>query len=118
MDTYIERVTVLEDAVELKLAPTPREARAAQSARTVSLPWSKQPTVAVKGVAHEPTAAVRTDPKARDTALVAIGKARLWLEKILAGRSFAEIAKREGRASVRSGCWCPWRSHRPQRRAV
>ena len=48
---------------------------------------------------HAPTPSNRSeaDPKARDAALAAIGKACLWLEEILAGGSLAEIATREGK---------------------
>lgn len=53
--------------------------------------------MATKGVAHVPSNRAAADPKARDAALVAIGKARLWLEDILAGGSFAEIAKKEAK---------------------
>ena len=55
------------------------------------------PAVATKGVAYAPPNQSAADPRARDNALAAIGKARLWLEEILAGGTFAEIAKREGK---------------------
>jgi hypothetical protein len=53
--------------------------------------------VATKGVVHVPFNQSAADPKSGDTALAAIGKARLWFEEILAGSTFAEIAQREGR---------------------
>jgi site-specific DNA recombinase len=37
------------------------------------------------------------NPRRGKRALAAIGKSRLWLEEILAGSTFAEIAKREGK---------------------
>ncbi len=46
---------------------------------------------------NRPSNRLAADPKARDAALAAIGKARLWLKEILAGSSIAEIAKREGK---------------------
>jgi site-specific DNA recombinase len=63
----------------------------------VSLPWVRKPNVAAKGVAYSPANLIVADPKARDTALAAIGKARLWLEEILNGGSFTDIAKRQGK---------------------
>jgi site-specific DNA recombinase len=97
VDTYIETVTVQEDAVELKLAPTTGSARASQPGRTVSLPWSKQPAAAVKGVAREPHGPARGDPKARESVLIAIAKARVWVDELADGRSLIDIATREGK---------------------
>ena len=93
---YIEAVTVLEDAVELKLAPTPGAAGASQPRQTVSIPWSKQPAAAIKGVAHEPHGVARGDPKAGEAVLIAIAKARVWLDELVNRRSLKEIAAREG----------------------
>jgi hypothetical protein len=53
--------------------------------------------VVAKGVVLVPSPPPAVDPKARDAVLAAIGKARLWVEEILAGGSFAEIARREGK---------------------
>jgi hypothetical protein len=49
------------------------------------------------GVVHVPSDRTVADPKAWDAALAAISKAHLWLGEILAGGTFAEIAKREAR---------------------
>ncbi len=66
----------------------------------VSLPWSKRPFRAAKGVASAPstpTPAPEVDPKAKDAVLTAISKARRWVDELLAGGDLAEIARREGK---------------------
>jgi site-specific DNA recombinase len=97
VDAYIKSVAVLEDAVELRLVPAPGAAVPSQHGQTVSLPWSKQLTVAVKGVAHEPSNAPWADPKARGSILIAVAEARSWIDELLGGGSLKEIAAREGK---------------------
>jgi hypothetical protein len=75
-----------------------------QSRQVVSLPWSKKPFRATKGVAlvpSAPTAAVEADPKAKEAVLTAIGKARRWVSELTAGSSLAEIARQEGKGERR-----------------
>jgi hypothetical protein len=97
----VYKVTVLADTLEVTLRPTlaPENPDSAsiEPPVIVSLPWARKPFVAEKGVALEPSASVLADPRARDAVLAAIGKARLWIDEILAGSSFAQIAKREGK---------------------
>jgi hypothetical protein len=52
----------------------------------------------VKGIVHAPSAKPELKPESRDALLIAIAKARGWINDIQLGRiaSFAEIAKREG----------------------
>ena len=61
------------------------------------LPWAAPSFLAVKGIAHEPTAMAAMKPEARDALLAAIARARRWLEDLRLGRvaSLAEIADRE-----------------------
>jgi site-specific DNA recombinase len=87
----------VEVALRPAQRPGNRSSGAHQASEVVCLPWARQPFRATKGVVHAPPDRTAADPKARDTALAAIGKARLWLEEILAGGTFAEIAKREGK---------------------
>jgi site-specific DNA recombinase len=51
----------------------------------------------VKGIIHEPGAKPAMKPESRDALLIAIAKARGWIDDIRLGRlaSFAEIAERE-----------------------
>jgi site-specific DNA recombinase len=65
------------------------------SGTVISLPWSTP----VKGVLHQPDVKPTLKPEARDAILLAIAKARCWIEDLASGRvrSFAEIAEREGK---------------------
>jgi len=68
------------------------------------VPWTPRVGILRKGISHEPaghqpTDSQRLDPQARGALLAAIGKARTWVDDLLAGRvgSLAEIARREGK---------------------
>jgi site-specific DNA recombinase len=53
----------------------------------------------VKGVLHRPSGKAMLKPETRDTILLAIAKARSWIDDLASGgvQSFAEIAHREGK---------------------
>jgi hypothetical protein len=53
----------------------------------------------VKGVLHQPEAMPALKQETRDAILLAIAKARSWIDDVVSGRvqSFAEIAEREGK---------------------
>jgi site-specific DNA recombinase len=98
----IARVTVQPDSISVELAgPDGAEPdQPGQSRQVVSLPWSKKPFRAIKGVVSvpsAPTSAVEADPKAKEAILTAIGKARRWVSELTAGSSLAEIARQEGK---------------------
>src|SRR6516162_1785086 len=67
---------------------------------TITVPWSSPVPAAVKGIIHVP--AYNTPIKAgrREALLIAIAKARQWIDDLAHGRaaSFAVIARREGKA--------------------
>ena len=71
---------------------------ASNPSSTITLSWTAPSFAAVKGIIHEPGAkpAMKAESR-RDALLIAIGKARKWIDDIRLGRfsSFAEIAKRE-----------------------
>jgi len=46
---------------------------------SLMLPWAAPSFLAVKGIAHEPTAMAAMKPEARDALLAAIASARRWL---------------------------------------
>jgi hypothetical protein len=77
--------------------PTLDNPAAGNSPITITLPWTAPSFVAVKGIIHEPGAKPAMKAESRDALLIAIGKARGWIDDIRLGRfaSFAEIAKRE-----------------------
>ena len=64
------------------------------------LPWSAAPSRVRKGVAFAPADRPRLDPHSRDVLLVAIAKARRWMDSLVEGRisSFGELAEAEGKA--------------------
>ena len=65
----------------------------------ISLPWSTPAFASVKGVLHRPEAKPTLKQETRDAILLAVAKARSWIDGIASGRvqSFAEIAEREGK---------------------
>jgi DNA invertase Pin-like site-specific DNA recombinase len=101
LEARVYKVTVQADALEVVLrsgqAPETQDPNSAQHHEIINLPWTRKPLVATKGVALAPSGPALTDPKARDAALAAIGKARFWVDELLAGGSFTQIAKREGK---------------------
>ncbi|MEO7382660.1 MAG: recombinase family protein [Paracoccaceae bacterium] len=63
----------------------------------LTVPWTPKPGRLAKGITSEPRGDQRIDPHARAAILSAIGKARLWVDDLMAGRvrSFEEIARHE-----------------------
>jgi hypothetical protein len=81
-------------------APISSDVPASLTCTTViSLPWSAPAFPSVKGVLHQPEAKPTLKHETRDAILVAIAKARSWIDDVVSGRvqSVAEIAEREGK---------------------
>jgi site-specific DNA recombinase len=119
VELFVARVVVRPHAVDVHWQETPQEileteddaspavteahecAEAVASPHSIvfSLPWSAPAFLAVKGVLHQPDVKPTPKPETRDAILLAIAKARSWIEDLASGRvrSFAEIAQREGR---------------------
>ena len=98
IENHVQRITIQPAAVEVLLAPPPEPLDAPTSVpEVVNLPWSRSPFLAEKGVVLAPSEPPTVDPRARDVVLTAIGRARLWLQEILNGGSFADISRREGK---------------------
>ena len=76
-----------------------RRRRHHQRTTVISLPWTAQAFPSVKGVLHQPEAKPTLKQETRDAILLAIAKARSWIDDVVSGRvqSFAEIAEREGK---------------------
>jgi hypothetical protein len=86
----------------LPATDAPATARAAASSTyttVISLPWSGRAFPSVKGVLHQPEAKPTLKQETRDAILLAIAKARSWIDGVASGcvRSFAEIAERQGK---------------------
>ena len=66
---------------------------------TITIPWAAQRFIAAKGILHSPSPELIMKPETRDALLIAIAKARTWIDDLMEGRvtSFSEIAKQEGK---------------------
>jgi hypothetical protein len=67
--------------------------------RTITVPWTPPMPDSVKGIIHVPAHNTPIKPDRREALLIAIAKARRWIDDLTHGRvaSFAAIARREGK---------------------
>jgi site-specific DNA recombinase len=95
VEAQIARITVQPDSISVEIASPSGTlgGEASQLRQIVSLPWSKKPFRADKGVVSAPEA----DARAKEAVLTAIGKARRWVGELMAGGSLAGIARQEGK---------------------
>jgi site-specific DNA recombinase len=101
IETQIARVTVAMNSIDVELAESigAQVDGAEQRLKVVSLPWSKKPFRAQKGVIFDPGVrgpAQEDDRRTREAILISINKARHWVDELLSGRRLAEIARDEG----------------------
>ena len=114
IDRHVTRIIVRPDSIDIDLrqptaAPAPSletdasviagEAASSTCTTVISLPWSAPAFPSVKGVLHRPATKPTLKGETRDAILLAVAKARAWIDDIASGRvqSFAEIAEREGK---------------------
>jgi site-specific DNA recombinase len=112
IDRYATRVIIRPNLIDIELGePTvvtgpsldaPENASAAASSTcttVISLPWSARVFPSLKGVLHQPEAKPTLKQETRNAILLAIAKARSWIDGISSGCIpwFAEIAEREGK---------------------
>ncbi len=66
---------------------------------TLHLPWTPTSALARKGIAWKPSAQANLDPAASEVLLIAIARARSWMNDLTEGRvnSFEEIARSENK---------------------
>jgi site-specific DNA recombinase len=64
----------------------------------VTIPWAVPAATSAKGVAYVPAHNTPMKPGRRELLLIAIAKARRWIKDAERGHSFADIARREGKA--------------------
>ena len=111
LERHLERVTLTPNHLELRLrqsleateadnpgnngSSTPRIA----NVTTMTVPWTSPVPPAVKGIIRVPAHNTPMTPSRRDTLLIAIAKARSWVDELTNGRlgSFAVLARREGK---------------------
>ena len=67
---------------------------------TIAVPWTSPAPATIKGIVHVPAHNTPIKPGRREALLIAIAKARNWMNDLADGRaaSFAAIARREGKA--------------------
>jgi site-specific DNA recombinase len=94
IDGHVERVIVRPNAIDVELRGEQQD-----HASPISLPWRARAFVSVKGVLHQPDERPMLKAESRDAILLAVAKARPWIDDLASGRirSFAEIARREGK---------------------
>ena len=101
LEARVQRITVRRQFVELAFRPSEGSQEADSVVPDISdslqLPWAPKPPVAIKGIVHEAAPPFLAEPKSRETALAAIGKARSWLGRLLDGVPLAQIAQEEGK---------------------
>jgi len=112
VERHLERVTLAENGIKLRLrAIVEPEALAVDDAannssghltwnvRTITVPWTTPVPDSVKGIIHVPAHNTPIKPDRREALLIAIAKARSWIDDLTHGRvaSFAAIARREGK---------------------
>jgi site-specific DNA recombinase len=112
IEQYLDRAVITPTAIELHLT-RPRSAAETTSLlqeggsdqeqrrpfpEPLVLPWAPASFCAVKGILHAPEES-RLNPERREALLLAIAKARRWIDGLASGhvRSFAEIASAEGK---------------------
>jgi site-specific DNA recombinase len=110
VERHLERVTLTQSEVKLRLremVEAVEEIDAHDTANnsserpvpTIAVPWTWPVPAAVKGIIHVPAHNTPIKPGRREALLIAIGKARKWIDDLAHGRaaSFAVIARREGK---------------------
>jgi site-specific DNA recombinase len=116
LERHLERVTLTPNHLELRVRQTVETAQADNPANDpahndpsasvtgnvtmITVPWTSPGLAAVKGIMHVPAHNTPMKPARRESLLMAIAKARSWLDELSNGRlsSFAVLARREGKA--------------------
>ena len=112
LERHLERVTLTPNHLELRLRELVEPTQAHDpvndgssgppiaNVTTITVPWSSPVPAAVKGIIHVPAHNTPIKAGRREALLIAIVKARQWIDDLAHGRaaSFAVIARREGKA--------------------
>jgi site-specific DNA recombinase len=112
LERHLERVTLTPNHLELRLRELiePRQADhpvndgssrpPIANVTIIAVPWSSPVPATVKGIIHVPAHNTPIKAGRREALLIAIVKARQWIDDLAHGRaaSFAVIARREGKA--------------------
>jgi site-specific DNA recombinase len=99
-------VTLTSNHLELRLRQSVEAAqaddgtgRSIANVTTIKVPWTSPVPAGVKGIIHVPAHNTPMTPSRRDALLMAIAKARKWMDELANGRvgSVAILARREGK---------------------
>jgi site-specific DNA recombinase len=114
VERHVQRVTLAQSEIRLRLQEiaedSPQDLGVHESANTssqrplasittIAIPWTSPVPAAVRGIIHVPAHNTPIKPDRRETLLIAIAKARQWMDDLAHGRvaSFGVIAHREGK---------------------
>jgi site-specific DNA recombinase len=98
---HLRRVTLsaTELRIDVHLGGGGSEAAVGADAETtMGIPWAVPAVTPAKGIAYVPAHNTPMKPGRRELLLIAIAKARRWVKNVEHGHSFADIARREGKA--------------------
>jgi site-specific DNA recombinase len=111
VERHLDRVTLIPNHAELRVRQIVEAAQAHDAANnssgppigsvtTIAVPWTSPVPAAVKGIVHVPAHNTPIKASRRETLLIAIAKARQWMNDLAHGRAanFAVIARRERKA--------------------
>ena len=115
VERHVESVTLAHSEIKLRLRAIAEEAAQQRdtddsastpsgppntTVETIAISWTSPVPASVKGIVHVPAHNTPIKPGRRETLLLAIAKARNWIDDLVHGRvaSFAVIARREGKA--------------------
>jgi site-specific DNA recombinase len=113
VDHYVERVTLSPNQMKLRLREIVQDAPEnlshdtannssgppSSDVNTIAVPWTSPVPASINGIIHVPVHNTLIKPDRREALLIAIAKARNWIDDLAHGRvaSFAVIARREGK---------------------
>ena len=129
VERHLQRLTLAQSEIRLRLQEIVEDApqdlgvhesannpsrRPIASITTIAIPWTSPVPAGVRGIIHVPAHNTPIKPGRREALLIAIAKARQWMDDLAHGRvaSFGVIAHREGKGGT-SGCWRRLPSFRP-----
>ena len=115
VERHVESVTLAHSEIKLRLRAIAEKAAQQRdtddsastpsgppntTVETIAISWTSPVPASVKGIVHVPAHNTPIKPGRRETLLLAIAKARNWIDDLVHGRvaSFAVIARREGKA--------------------
>ena len=99
IEQNVAQVVIMRRVIEIHLVCDRRRPADGVSVEMIEVPFVSTPNTAAKGVVYSPSTVQLKNNGSRDALLIAIAKARAWIDDIVESRvsSFAEIAKREGK---------------------